>query len=232
MNSTHNPLGIGSRPLRNGRGWAMGLGLVVALGMVACQSQKPTSGDVGTATGQVQGSAADVVAPSPKAQEPPKKPLPAYNERAPKEPLVGGCGELCGNARQGFEGFMRAVLLEKAPNEVPYSRFLDTSILVDNGAALGPAWAQLFLEGKLPERQKGIEGWLAQYRARLGGHLTAEAVEAMLGSAVTMQRHSSSSVKFAVVVPPREGASNGASWRIMMTRRGLEWLVSEIEDAP
>lgn len=185
---------------------------------------------------------ADVVAPSPapepaaaeKApeQDAGKKPLPAFNEKGPKVPLVGGCRDLCSNAKSGFEGFMRALLLQQPPQDIAFIRFVDTSILVDNGTQLGTQWATWFTEGKLPERQGGIDAWVEQVKGRVGSKLPADVLEAALGSSVVMQRHSSNSVKFQMVVPSREGATNGSGWQVMMTRRGLEWLVSEIQDAP
>jgi len=157
---------------------------------------------------------------------------PAFNEKGPAAPLVGGCGDLCGSARGGFEGFIRALLATKAPKDVPFIRFVDTSILVDNNQALGADWARLFLENKLPERQGSIDAWIERYKARTGHATDAEALEAALGSTSDLTRISSTQVRFTFAPPPRDQAQTGSLWSIVVTRRGLEWLVSDITDAP
>lgn len=209
--------------------WASLLAVSLLCGGIGgCAPRKVESGDVTATAPQASPAVATPVADAP----PGEKSLPALNGSGPKEPLVGGCSDLCSNPRAGFEGFMRALLLENAPKGLAFVRFVDTSILVDNGAGLGEQWATWFTQGKLPERQGGIDAWVLQMAQRVGGKVIPDVLEAALGSAVVMQRHSSTSVKFEMVVPDRAGSANGSTWRVMVSRRGLEWLVSEIQDAP
>lgn len=204
------------------------LGLV---GLVSCSPQAPETPQKPQATPEVKPLFTEKALPEQKGKK--KLPgLPAYNQKGPAVPLVGGCGDLCGSARAGFEGFIRSLLLEKAPSDLPFIRFVDSSILVDNKQALGTQWAQLFIENKLPERQGSIDAWIERYKARVGHVADPEALEAVLDSGAELSRISSTQVRFTFAPPPREGSQTAQVWSIVVSRRGLEWLVSDIADAP
>ncbi len=161
--------------------------------------------------------------PAEEAETAPK----GLAKKEPKESLVGGCGEECGSAKAAVVGFLKAALTRTSEG-MPFIRFVETTTLVDNGVAHGEKWSNLFLEGKLPERAQLVKEWEGEFRTRVGAPIPPEELEPWLGSGLSMNRLSSTTVRFDFNGPALEGASVSGSWSITVSLRGLEWLVSEI----
>jgi len=147
-----------------------------------------------------------------------------------EEILVGGCRDTCEDPKNAFRNFVRALLARDAEGKLELKSFIDTTMLKDNGEALGEKWAGLWLDGKKDERKASVDAWVDGFRKRCGKVKDPAQVEESLASGVTMSRVSSGLVKFEYVVPERSDRSNADAWTVTMGMRGLEWLVQEIYD--
>lgn len=145
--------------------------------------------------------------------------------------LIGGCKESCEAPKDAFRSFVRA-LFDVQVTEAPIlQRFIDVSMLVDNGEQLGRHWADMWVSGARKERSEEVGAWYLLYDARCG---TApggrDAVDESLETSVVFRRISSKVVEFEYSPPALKGDSVSENWRIRMGMRGLEWLVQEIYD--
>ena len=144
--------------------------------------------------------------------------------------IVGGCKESCEDPKNAFRNFSRA-LFDVGGNELPAWRsFMDTTTLVHNGEELGARWADMWVMKRFDERAAEVDSWLTAYRKRVGTVSDRQAVEDSLASGLRFRRISSHKVEFIFIAPDRESAENAGEWRILLGRRGLEWLVQAIYD--
>ncbi len=144
--------------------------------------------------------------------------------------LVGGCKESCEDPKNAFRNFVRALFDVADEGAPPYTMFVDSTTLVDNGETLGRRWADMWVMKRKEERQAEVDAWLEAYRGRVGTVSGRSAVEEALEAGLQFQRISSELVEFTFAAPNRTAATNAGEWRIRMGRRGLEWLVQEIYD--
>lgn len=145
--------------------------------------------------------------------------------------LIGGCKESCEAPKDAFRNYVRA-LFDVQDKEAPVlQRYIDVSMLVDNGEELGRHWADMWVAGARKERSEEVAAWYLKYDARCG---TApggrSAVDESLETAVVFRRISSKVVEFEYSPPALQDDSVSENWRIRMGMRGLEWLVQEIYD--
>lgn len=111
-----------------------------------------------------------------------------------------------------------------------WRNFVDTTTLLDNGEPVGAEWESMWMKGHFQLRQQGVERWFQRYEERLGGKVDADTLSDMLERTLTFHRISSSRVEMAFEVPATPHGQTGLRWKLGWSRRGLEWLVSQIED--
>jgi hypothetical protein len=156
-----------------------------------------------------------------------KEMLSAHKKK--REILVGGCARRCRAPLDGFRGFARALWRIPDPDAAqPVLRFVDTSELVD-GEAIGRSWADLFLEGRLLERQEGIEVWRDEFVAEMGEISDAAALQAVLDGPLEMTRRSADVVVIHFALPATDKGDGGEIWHFTFGKRGLEWLLRGVE---
>jgi len=186
------------------------------------------SGGAGTGPGPggSEAAAKDVVEDTGRLNP---KMLPAHKLKK-EEIIVGGCRDACEDPKNAMRNFVRA-LFGTGPEGLPeLKRFIDSTMLKDNGQALGEKWAGLWLDRKIEERRKSVDAWVEAYRKRCGTVASADKVEESLATTMSLQRLSSRAVKFEYTPPDRSGAGNAGTWTVVVGQRGLEWLVQEIYD--
>lgn len=160
-------------------------------------------------------------------------PKPMVPLAAQREILVGGCNELCEDPRLALEGFLIRVLRGDGVDEV--RPWVNTAVLVHNGQRHGDAWADLFLRHDLATRRESIDKWLKGWLSwadriidpadRSQPGVGIEVVEENQRRYAVLYRHPD-------LDPADDGSSTGAIWRIVLSKRGYEWLVAEIDETP
>ncbi len=197
---------------------------------LACQSEGRAKAE-GSTTDEPPAPTYDpqTAEPSATSQAVTKPMVPKPNLNRPI--LVGGCLDVCDEPRRALSGFFAAVQSGKVEKVKPY---INSARLIHSGERLGEAWANLYRQRKLGERNESIKKWLKRWlgwvdrisdpaeRARLGTGV--EIVEENQKRLVVLYRHPD----FA----PDPKRDSGPKWRIVFAPRGLEWLVSEIDEQP
>jgi histidinol-phosphate/aromatic aminotransferase/cobyric acid decarboxylase-like protein len=136
------------------------------------------------------------------------------------DPLVGGCGRDCQSAEHAIRGFLHALLSEAAGTAAP--RFVDSSVLVSDGAALGLELSELWRTGQLGPRRERLAAWaeaLARALASRGKDALLAEIDALAVNALPSRADAT------LAVGPE-------TWRIRAHRRGREWLVEGLDRAP
>ncbi len=136
--------------------------------------------------------------------------------------LVGGCGGDCSEPAMAVAGFLQATA---DPGDLErLERFVDTTMLVVDGQALGPQWARMWREARAATRKdsirqamKDLTGWTRT--------LTGEQVRAVLASGPRPVRVWATEAVYDAPIP-------GGAWRLTLRPRGVEWLVTRIEREP
>ena len=197
--------------------YAIGLLLLV---LPACQKHSES--------GEQSIEPAERIDPVPPKEIVPPQPVPKNIKR---DKLVGGCMESCERPENTIRTVLRLLLQEKGLTALkPY---FETSVLVHNGKHLGTRWAQLFTEQKLAERNTEIDEWITGWIAWVGDIVDPadkqkfetgiKVIEANQKRYVILYEHPQ--LKSSSTVPLK-----GPIWRIVLKPRGLEWLISEIDD--
>lgn len=147
------------------------------------------------------------------------------------EILVGGCKESCEAPKNAFRNYVRALFNVEGEDAPKLERFVDTTMLVDNGEELGKRWADMWISGQLDKRGEEVSAWYEKYDTRCGKASGGKpAVEESLEIGLVFRRLSSKLVEFEYRPPVLEGAAVSDAWKVKMGMRGLEWLVQEIYD--
>ena len=145
--------------------------------------------------------------------------------------LVGGCKAGCERPAQALQGFLEQVLKGGGVDEV--RPWINTATLIHNGTRYGDRWAQLFLEDRLPQRRLEIDQWLSKW-LQWTERILDPADRNKAGEGVEVLEENQSRYVVRVLRPDLQGgggdSDSGSIWRITLTRRGLEWLVSELDE--
>ena len=177
-----------------------------------------------------------------KAKSPPTvasfDPLPARTApkamvpKAPKrEILVGGCMNDCERPKEALQALLSAVLTQSTVLAV--KPFIDSTILVHNGRALGEHWANLFEDGKLGERNTDIEKWLAQWlkwTQRLVDPADRNKLDHRIIIVQENQKRLIVTYEHPQLTERPDGLPIRAKWQLVLKPRGLEWLLAEVVD--
>ena len=162
--------------------------------------------------------------------EPPIKPMQAKSYL--NRPIItGGCLNTCDEPRRALNGFLIAIESGDAKKVRPY---VNTAALVHSGERLGETWEQLFIQQNLRARDESIEKWLKRW-LRWVDRISDPADRDRVEAGVIVIEENQKRLVVRLRPPNLEPDPDGGDvpvWRIVFTRRGLEWLVSEIDDRP
>ncbi len=169
-------------------------------------------------------AAAGATAPAPKQTRPAptvtaaaKEPPPGVKKDLHRAPIVGGCGELCREARDAVSGFAAALVASDRHARLPL--YLDSSQLVIDGDEVGARLAQMWLRGEVSPRLQALGEVVEDLGRAAKGADEAALLAHAEQAAFREQRPRSAVMELAL---PR------ASWTLTLGRRGLEWLVTGI----
>jgi hypothetical protein len=196
---------------------ALGLGIAVSSGCARETEPKPS------------GPPPPTFDPLP----PPKAPTPssAIGPRPTREVLVGGCMDRCATPKLALQNFLTATLSGDTEAVRP---FVNTATLTHAGDRHGDRWAQLFMERKPDERRTDIDKWLKSWVAwadRISDPADRQASTLARVSAVESNQRGYVVDYVRPSLEPDFGTRQLATtWRLTLKPRGLEWLVSEIDD--
>ena len=166
----------------------------------------------------------------PRATPSPTKPMvpmPSAN----REILVGGCLNDCEEPPRAIRGFLGAAL---KGDEAAVRRYLNTAALRHNGRALGDRWAGLFVARKLGERRNEIDNWLKEWLG-FADRIVDPDDRKLIGDAIVVVEENQQRTIVRYHHPALAEDPDWPErpvWRIVLKPRGLEWLVSEIDDRP
>lgn len=146
-----------------------------------------------------------------------------------REILIGGCREDCGDARTSFYNYMRALAKKDGGlSAVPY---LETSLMVHDGARRGDGWVELWRDHRIDERRESIRAFSRDVGAWVE-RVTPDDLEKALASGVEVEPIDEKHALVRFAHPPLPGDTTAPVWRFTFFKRGWEWLVSEIDTRP
>ena len=165
-------------------------------------------------------------------QAPAEKIVPTAMPRVKREVLVGGCLATCEDPMESLKGFLQGAL-DKDLDTV--RSHLNTARLKYNGHPLGDAWAAQFLRGELGKRRESIDKWLKDW-ANWVDHIIDPAERRLVDDAILVIERNQQYMLIQYHPPDRtpipNGARTGPVWRLKLEPRGLEWLVTTIDERP
>jgi hypothetical protein len=183
----------------------------------------------------VSNAAAPLQAPTPQVHNPtapePKAPA-AKTPRIKRDILVGGCLATCEDPLRAVRGFLDAAFRKDLTG---LRTHVNTARLVYNGSALGETWAEQYLQGDLAARRESIDKWLKSW-VKWVDHIIDPAERRLIDEAILVREQNQR--QLLVQYRPPDRASNskrevlGPQWLLTLKPRGLEWLVTEINDRP
>ena len=158
----------------------------------------------------------------------------AYLERRkPRPAVIGGCEERCEQPQAAVE-LLFEKLLEEHRVAGLYASF-DWSLLEVDGEELGARWSAMW--GRLAQRevrQQQIDQWLQQWSAWVDAIGDRDEIvrSRMTGIEFRALPGRSDVVEVSYRHPKLAKPRGEAIWRLYLTRRGYEWLVSRIDHSP
>jgi hypothetical protein len=175
---------------------------------------------------------APVIQPSPAAKPGAAAP-PVMEQRPRRDILVGGCNDACDEPNEAIAGFLRACAGPDNVNNV--RQYVNTAALIHNTVKHGDTWAALFMERRLGKRRKEIDNWLNEWLGWVD-RITDPADRQKVSEGVEVveenQQRFVANWRHPDLEPSPNGVSAGPVWRIVLRKRGLEWLVAEILERP
>ncbi len=165
----------------------------------------------------------------PPASAPPEK----LTARPRREILVGGCMRECKEPREALRAFLSAVISTPAPDVAVLRSFIDTSMLVHAGTDHGTRWAEHFTQGRLDTRRTEIDTWIGDW-SRFSAHVLDPRDRGRSDQGWTIVEENQR--RFVVdwsrpdLAPDAQGPLPAAVVRFTLRPRGMEWLVTDVED--
>ena len=178
--------------------------------------------------------AAPLQAPVPPVlnpERPAMKSTPAVEPRRKREVLVGGCLATCETPKSAVAHFLQATM--KRDIDTVRSH-INTARFIHNGNRLGEGWAAQFLNGELGKRRTSIDTWLKSWLSWVD-HIIDPADARVIDSAIEIVEQNQRRL-LVVYRPPDRHMTNAqspsATWRLTFEPRGLEWLVTKLQEHP
>lgn len=147
-----------------------------------------------------------------------------------REILIGGCGEDCGDAKESFYNYMRA--LAKGDDGLSAVPYLETSLMVCEGNRRGDGWVEMWRDGRVDERRASIRAFSRDIGAWVVRVATPDELEKALATGVEVEPIDAEHTLVRFTHPPLSGDTSAAVWRYTFFKRGWEWLISEVDTRP
>ncbi len=153
--------------------------------------------------------------------------------RKPRPAVIGGCEERCERPEGAVELLFEKLLDERRVQGL-YASF-DWSLLEVDGEDLGARWSGMW--GRLDRREvrrKQIDQWLRNWSAWVGEVDDRDEIvrSRITGIELRALPDRSDVVEVSYRHPKLAKPRGEAIWRLHLTRRGYEWLVSRIDHSP
>ena len=159
---------------------------------------------------------------------------PIGDRRHRPRAIIGGCKERCADPEQ-----TAALLFERLgkgdPAKLLHPLF-EWSLLVVDGERLGEGWANLWADpSRHGERQQQIDAWLRSWAAWTERVVEKDGLARLRAGGVeivTVTAGEEPTARFGLRHPRLRDDTTAPVWRIELSLRGYEWLVSRIEHRP
>lgn len=109
------------------------------------------------------------------------------------------------------------------------------SLLEVDGEPLGPRWADLWTDpGQHAARSGQIDAWLARWSSWVDRIADPQGWAQLRGRGIRVQRLEGVPDRVVVTLrrPQLRDDTTGTEWRLDLTLRGDEWLISRIDHRP
>lgn len=144
-----------------------------------------------------------------------------------REIVVGGCNEDCGNYKQTFHNYIKA--LQAKDDGQATIPFLETSEMVFNKERLGDVWVQQWQDGDMDARRNSIREFARKTTEWAKKVKDVGAFDESLANGVTFTEDDLPGNIVLFRHPAFEGDNTAAIWKFRIQARGWEWLISEID---
>ncbi|MEC8025700.1 MAG: hypothetical protein VX223_17340 [Myxococcota bacterium] len=204
----------------------MGIALSLLIGCYEASERR--------ATIHHQIGAAPLQSPTPKILNPEKpttpKPITA-TPRIKREILVGGCLATCEDPTLAIRTFITSAM-QRDKEQV--RTYINTARLVYNNDPIGETWASQYLAGELGERRVSIDKWLKTWLLWVED-IIDPADRRFFGQSIRVIEQNQRRMRILYRPPDRRSSprtSPGTEWLLVLEPRGLEWLITNINEHP
>lgn len=171
---------------------------------------------------------------SAPAQAKPARPTPppSAQRRKRRPTIIGGCDERCETPQLAANTFFDA--LQRPEPAATVRQLIDWSLLELDGDKRGDRWSDMWADRRQhPKRAAEISAWLDGWLATLRLAKQADLLRSRAsGVQIKPLAGRTDVVEMRWRHPPLPKAGGEPEWRILWTRRGYEWLISRIDQAP
>lgn len=209
--------------------------LIALFCLPGCTKNVPRSSASAPTTAPAQdNSAASSVASAPAESSQTKQELQMYAQRRrPKPAVIGGCAEACDSPSKAIELFFDA--LQAADRDVRLRPLFDWSILRVDDEEKGNRWADMWGQPrKRAQRDKEIDAWLHHWSKWVDRIAESDSLVRAKMSGVELRPLPGRQdvIEVAFRHPKLKDDTTERQWRLYMTLRGYEWLISRIDHRP
>lgn len=151
-------------------------------------------------------------------------------------PVIGGCEESCERPERTLNALIAG--LSHADSEQRFEALVvlfDWSQLVADGQVLGDGWAELWDDVRNhPRRDAEIRAWLLSWSAWSQRLAPSASLESMRGAQTQFEAVPGHAELMVVRLrhPALRDDTTEPEWRMVLARRGWEWLVAEVDHSP
>lgn len=160
--------------------------------------------------------------------------LAAYDERRkPKRAVIGGCNESCETPNKAVGLLFDALAAQDRADKL--RTLFEWSLLRVDGADKGSGWAELWGNPRdRPRRDAEIDEWLAHWSSWVERIVEPQGLVSTRMSGVEVKRivGRKDLVEVRIRHPKLSEDNTESTWRLQLTRRGYEWLISEVDHNP
>lgn len=144
-----------------------------------------------------------------------------------REVVVGGCNEDCGNHKQTFYNYVKA--LQARDDGQSTIVFLETSEMVYNKERLGDVWVKQWQDGDVDARRDSIREFAKKTAEWAKKVRDTGAFDEALANGVSYTEDDLPGHIVLFRHPVYDGDTSAAVWKFRIQARGWEWLISEID---
>jgi hypothetical protein len=140
--------------------------------------------------------------------------------------LVGGCMELCDDPLKSFHNYLFSLKNDKTG--ISAVKFLDTTTLVYNGEELGKNWAEMWKNMQEMTRKESIESFAKKMTEWTSKVRSLYELDQAIVNGIRVRENWTTRMVIDFIPPVIEDMENIFHWVYILKPRGLEWLITEI----